>query len=265
MLRTRITLWPWRSLRTPVPLTDSGAACGVPEPISGSGIIFPRTPTLSLGERENYRPRYDKSRRAGISSDGPHGTLTPVLSLGERENHRPRYDKSRRAGILSDRRHGTLSPRERAGVRGNRAHAVSTVSGCLKRRTWPSVGLLTAALFAVLWPTGALAGDPSATSGAPTGQVITVPLKYQEAPYGFLFSDPVIKYRAVPFPTEPALARGPITRGVLWFGVNPSNSIAFIWQSGANKLVLDLNRNEDLTDDPGGVSSARVLKADRKS
>lgn len=251
----------WRRRRTPAPLPDSGAACGVPEPFSRSGITFPLTPALSRGERENYRPRYDKSRRAGISSDGPHGTLTPVLSLGERENHRPRYDKSRRAGILSDRRHGTLSPRERAGVRGNRAHAVSTVSGCLKRRTWPSVGLLTAALFAVLWPTGALAGDPSATAGAPTGQVITVPLNYQEAPYGFLFSDPVIKYRAVPFPKEPALARGPITRGVLWFGVSPSNSIAFIWQSGANKLVLDRNRNEDLTDDPGGVFSARVLKA----
>src|ERR1035441_1045517 len=245
MLRTRITLWPWRSLRTPVPLTDSGAACGVPEPISGSGIIFPLTPALSLGERENHRPRYDKSRRAGILSDGRQGTLTQVLSLGERETHRPRYDKSRRAGILSDgrqgtltqvlslgerenhrprcdesrragilsdRRQGTLSPRERAGVRGNRAHAVSTVSGCLKRRTWPSVGLLTAALFAVLWPTGALAGDPSATAGAPTGQVITVPLKYQEAPYGFLFSDPVIKYRAVPFRSEEALARRPVER-----------------------------------------------------
>src|ERR1019366_4054988 len=125
MLTTRMTFSLWRRRRTPAPLPDSGAACGVPEPFSRSGITFPLTPAFYRGERENYRPRYDKSRRAGISSDGPHGTLTPVLSLGERENHRPRYDKSRRAGILSNRRHGTLSPRERAGVRGNRAHAVS--------------------------------------------------------------------------------------------------------------------------------------------
>ena len=118
-------------------------------------------------------------------------------------------------------------------------------------RAWQGVAVLAAAFFAVNCPCRAVA----------SAQVITVPLNYQEAPYGFLFSDPVIKYRAVPFPTEPALARGPITRGVLWFGVNPSNSIAFIWQSGANKLVLDRNRNEDLTDDPGGVFSARVLKA----
>src|ERR1017187_145932 len=78
-------------------------------------------------------------------------------------------------------------------------------------RTWLGVALLAAALFTVNWPCRAVA----------SAQVITVPLNYHEAPYGFLFSDPVIKYRAVPFPTEPALARGPITRGVLWFGVNP--------------------------------------------
>jgi hypothetical protein len=44
--------------------------------------------------------------------------LTPTLSLGERENHLPRYDKSRRAGLSSDGRRGTLSPRERVEVRG---------------------------------------------------------------------------------------------------------------------------------------------------
>ena len=57
--------------------------------------------------------------------------LTPALSLGERENHPPRYDKSRRSGISSDGGRGTLSSGERARVRGNGAHVFSTGSGCL--------------------------------------------------------------------------------------------------------------------------------------
>ena len=44
----------------------------------------------------------------------------------------PRCDQSRRAGISSDGRHGTLSFGERAGVRGNRAHLDSAVSGGLR-------------------------------------------------------------------------------------------------------------------------------------
>ena len=53
------------------------------------------------------------------------------LSLRERENHPPGTDESRRAIISDDERQGTLSLRERAGVRGNKAHAIPTVSGCL--------------------------------------------------------------------------------------------------------------------------------------
>jgi hypothetical protein len=45
-----------------------------------SGVLFPLTPALSLGERENHLPRCDKSRPADLSSDGRRGTL----SLGER-------------------------------------------------------------------------------------------------------------------------------------------------------------------------------------
>src|ERR1019366_5429913 len=46
----------------------------------------------------------------------------------------PRCDKSRRAGVSSGGRQGTLSSRERVGVRGNRAHVNSTVSGGLRLR-----------------------------------------------------------------------------------------------------------------------------------
>jgi len=56
------------------------------------------------------------------------GLCTPALSLGESGNHPPRHDKSRRPGTPSDGRRGTLSAGERAGVRGNWIHLVSTAS-----------------------------------------------------------------------------------------------------------------------------------------
>ena len=80
------------SLRIPAPLHDFGIAQDFPEPLFESGVSFPLTPALSLGEREDHSPTRDKSRRAHISSGG---------------------------------RRGTLSPRERAGVRGNKPHVLS--------------------------------------------------------------------------------------------------------------------------------------------
>jgi outer membrane protein, multidrug efflux system len=87
--------------RTPVSLPDLGEAWKLPEPLLKLSVPqpFPLTPALSPEERENHPPRCNKSRRSGISSDGQRGT--------------------RASG-------------ERAGVRGNRAHAVLTVSGCLR-------------------------------------------------------------------------------------------------------------------------------------
>ena len=85
-------------LRTPGPLPDSGEAWNLYGLVSKSSISFPLTPALSLGEREKHPPHSDKSQRSGVPSDG---------------------------------QRGTLSPRERAGVRGNWAHVVSTASGCL--------------------------------------------------------------------------------------------------------------------------------------
>jgi hypothetical protein len=56
------------------------------------------------------------------------------------------------------------------------------------------------------------------------------------------------------------VATGKTVRGVLNFGGNPSNAIAFVWQRGVGKLFLDLNRNQDLTDDAAGVFSVRGTK-----
>ena len=92
---------------------------------------------------------------------------------------------------------------------------------------------------------------------APSGTVTTVPLEYQETGYRFLFRHVTVECRLAPFPKEPAAASGNIVRGVLKFGDNPSNAIPFLWQGGAKKLFLDLNRNQDLTDDADGVFPAR--------
>ena len=59
--------------------------------------------------------------------------LTPALSLGERENP-PRCAISRHPALPSDGRRGTLSSGERAGVRGNWTHVISTGPGVLRLR-----------------------------------------------------------------------------------------------------------------------------------
>jgi hypothetical protein len=65
--------------------------------------------------------------------------------------------------------------------------------------------------------------------------------------------------QTTPFKKEPAPASGKTIRGVLNFG--GGNSMPFLWQPDAGKLCLDLNRNQDLTDDPDGVFTAPASKS----
>jgi hypothetical protein len=107
---------------------------------------------------------------------------------------------------------------------------------------------------------GSVSGrEDSARTGTQAGTVTTVPLEYQETSYQFLFRHVPVERRLAPFAKEPALAHGPVVRGVFKFGGNSSNAIAFVWVGGAKKLLLDLNRNQDLSDDPAGVIPATVL------
>ena len=119
--------------------------------------------------------------------------------------------------------------------------------------TWPGAALLVVAVLAMVRPNRVFAGDSSALPVAPAGNVTTLPLEYQETSFQFLFRNVPVERRLVHFSKEPALAPGPAVRGVLKFGGNPSNAIPFVWEGGAKKLHLDLNRNQDLTDDPAGV------------
>ena len=125
---------------------------------------------------------------------------------------------------------------------------------------WPGAALLAAAVIAVTCPGNVSGSEESTQPAAPSsGMVTMVPLDYQETSYQFLFRNIPVEGRPASFPKEPALASGHVVRGVLKFGDNPSNAIPFVWQPGTQKLFLDLNRNQDLTDDPAGVCSAQVL------
>src|ERR1017187_9794720 len=128
-----------------------------------------------------------------------------------------------------------------------------------KGRTRLGAAWLAAAVIVMAGPGSDSGREDSARPGTPAGTVTTVPLEYQELSYQFLYRNVPVERRLVPFPKEPAVASGPVVRGVLKFGGNPSNAIPFVWQRGAKKLFLDLNRNQDLTDDPAGVIPAKAL------
>jgi hypothetical protein len=128
-----------------------------------------------------------------------------------------------------------------------------------ERPAWPGAALFAAAVIAVACAGGICAGEVSAQPGSAADAITTVPLEYQETGFECLFREVHAECRSVPFPKEPASVHGPLVRGLLKFGANPSNAIPFLWQGGAMKLYLDLNRNQDLTDDPTGVIPARGL------
>jgi hypothetical protein len=106
----------------------------------------------------------------------------------------------------------------------------------------------------VLCPRSAL----RAADSVPFSNAITASLEYQEAAKAVANWGVSVTTQTTPFKKEPAVP-GKIVRGVLNFGGAASNSIPFLWQRDAGKLCLDLNRNEDLTDDPAGEFSTRAM------
>lgn len=55
------------------------------------------------------------------------------------------------------------------------------------------------------------------------------------------------------FKKEPSPVRPGFQRGLLQWGTAAEQPIPFIWQRQQGRLYLDLNRNQDLTDDPSGL------------
>jgi hypothetical protein len=99
-------------------------------------------------------------------------------------------------------------------------------------------------------------------TNSPTGQVVTAYLDYQDANYSYMNEGLPMVLRSSAFKKEPALSRGKVIRGTWQLAGDTSNEIAFIWDRGARKLYIDLNRNLDLTDDPAGVYSSAMTPAD---
>ena len=102
------------------------------------------------------------------------------------------------------------------------------------------------------------AGDPTppfaSLSSAPLAR-----LEYQETAYSLNNVGVFITKQSAGFKHEPAAVAGKVIRGTLNFGDNSSNAIPYLWQRDAGKLFLDLNRNQDFTDDPAGVFSANLM------
>jgi hypothetical protein len=116
---------------------------------------------------------------------------------------------------------------------------------------WLALVLVTA-LFS-----GKILRAESVPSVSSSSNSALVSLEYQEAAESVINWGIDMRIQTAPFKKEPAAASGKTIRGVLNFG-GPSNAIPFLWQCAAGKLYLDLNRNQDLTDDPSGVFSTSV-------
>ena len=135
----------------------------------------------------------------------------------------------------------------------------------LWRKGLPRLGavLLAAAALAAACPGTVLARDGSTPPAASPANVTAVPLEYHEVAYrsfiyDLLLRNVPVELRSRPFPKEPRAASGAVVRGVMKFSGGPSNAVSFLWQPGAKKLFLDLNRNEDLSEGAAGVFQGRT-------
>jgi len=102
---------------------------------------------------------------------------------------------------------------------------------------------------------GAQTSD-SAPSTLPPTQALFLDYRELDAPvanFGVSYTP-----QPTPFKKEPNLGGRKVTRGILKFGNSTDQFIPFIFDGAQGKLYLDLNRNQDLTDDANEVFSCPV-------
>ncbi len=87
----------------------------------------------------------------------------------------------------------------------------------------------------------------------------SVQLDYRELDYPVASWNLPLGIQSAPFKKEPGFGLRKVLRGTLQFGNSSDQFIPFAWDQTSGKLYLDLNRNQDLTDDPGGVCSCSEL------
>ncbi len=112
-------------------------------------------------------------------------------------------------------------------------------------------GLLGPVLGADVAPAVA---EAEGTTGLPAAEVVTVDLDYHEVNYSFVNCGLSMTTRSEAYKKEPKLSSSKVLRGTVRLG-SPNQETGFAWDRAAGKLYLDLNRNQDLTDDPSGVFS----------
>ncbi len=99
--------------------------------------------------------------------------------------------------------------------------------------------------------------ETSANSPA-ADKTLVVQLEYQEvtnSAYTWWMSP---QMQMSPFAKEPLLAERKVKRGRLQFAGDKGQGLGFIWDAEPARLYLDLNRNDDLTDDTNGVFIAQT-------
>lgn len=125
-----------------------------------------------------------------------------------------------------------------------------------RRRAKSAPGLV---LLAFMLGTSLLAqtGAPS-TPSPEKAKAQTVELEYREVPFSFFFASPRLTPENKPFLKEPgSLGKNPL-RGRLVFD-NNNHSIPYLWDYKKRRLYLDLNLNQDLSDDSDGVFTPSSL------
>lgn len=113
--------------------------------------------------------------------------------------------------------------------------------------SWQSLLLVVFALTSLV-----RADIPQASSSAPS----KIPLEYQETSQALISVRMHVAQQTAVFKKEPAKTTDKVMRGLLKFRMSDTNAMPFIWERDAHKLILDLNRNQDLTDDPSNAFEA---------
>jgi hypothetical protein len=113
------------------------------------------------------------------------------------------------------------------------------------------------------WFLGALALGAASGQGAADGNSLPdvpreIVLQPSVAPFVLEVFNLDLAKPTQPFRREPETSSHHVFRSLLHFGQDTNNPIALIWDQPRQKLYLDLNRNLDLTDDPGGVFTSAI-------
>jgi hypothetical protein len=101
---------------------------------------------------------------------------------------------------------------------------------------------------------------PQVSSDSSLTNPVTVPLEFREIAFTISTTGVDVETQSVAYVREPDLGKAVPVRGRLKFDGSVKTSLPFLWLPEPGKLYLDLNRNDDLTDDPEGERSFKVPK-----